>query len=162
MRRFLCRLGVLLCMSATCLALESPLGLPYAKDIKMLVKRGELRVAIYADSSLSPFVIIKGKQIEGYNVDMARAVAAELGVKLRIDRASSYNDAVALVAKGKDDIAISNVTATPERALSVSFTTPYYSMPQSLIIQKNFDTSKLNVNTEILADIDFLLFFYFY
>ncbi|MES2204588.1 MAG: ABC transporter substrate-binding protein [Pseudomonadota bacterium] len=152
MKKFLCKASLLICMSATCFALESPLGLPYSKDIKSLVKRGDLRVAIYADSSLSPFVIINGKQLEGYNVDMARAIAAELGVKLHIDRATSYNDAVALVAKGKDDIAISNVTATPQRALSVFFTEPYYSMPQGLIIQKNFDASKLNANTRVVSE----------
>lgn len=146
MKNILCKLSVLMCMSATCLALESPLGLPYSKEIKGIVKEGELRVAIYADSALAPFVIIDGKKLTGYNVDMAQTIATQLGVKLHIDQVNSYNEAVALVAKGKDDLAISNITATPERALSVSFTEPYYSMPQSLIVQKSFAVSKLNAN----------------
>lgn len=151
MKNFLCKLGLLMCVSVTCMAIESPLGLPYSEDIEKVVKRGELRVAIYADPALSPFVILNGQRLEGYNVDMAQAIATELGVKLHIDQATSYNDAVALVAKNKDDIAVSNVTATPQRALSVTFTQPYYSMPQSLIVQKNFAGSKLNVNASVIS-----------
>lgn len=151
MKKFLGKLGLLMSVAATCLAMESPLGLPYAQDIKEIVKRGELRVAIYADPALSPFVILKGDQLSGYNSDIAQAIATQFSVKLHIDRATSYDNAVARVAKGKDDIAVSNVTATPERALSVSFSTPYYSMPQTLIVQKSFNTSKLDANSAVVS-----------
>lgn len=152
MKKLLCQLGLLMSVTATSMALETPLGLPYAQDIKEIVRHGELRVAIYVDSALSSFVAVdKDGQMSGYNVDMAQAIASQLGVKLHIDQATSYNDAVALVAKQKDDLAISNVTATPARALSVSFTQPYYSMPQTLIVQKNFDVSKLDIDKEVVS-----------
>lgn len=151
MKNFLCKLGLLMCVSVTGLAIESPLGLPYVKDIKEIVKRGELRVVIYTDSALSPFVIVSDKLLSGYNVDMAQAIATQLGVKLHVDQVSSYNDAVASVAKDNDDIAISNVTATPGRALSVSFTEPYYATPQILITQKKFDVSKLKLDDEVVS-----------
>lgn len=151
MKKFIGQFGLLMCVSVASLAIESPLGLPYSKDVKEIVKHGELRVAIYTDPALSPFVIMNDQPLSGYNVDIAQAIATQFGVKLHIDQVTSYNAAVAAVAKDKDDIAVSNVTPTPVRALSVSFTTPYYAMPQSLIINKDFDVSKLNANSDVVS-----------
>ncbi len=151
MKKFLGKLSLLMCIAATSMAVETPLGLPYAKDIKHIVERGELRVAIYVDSALAPFVTTDGKELGGYNVELAKIIASQLGVKLHVDQTSSYNESVAFVAKGKDDIAVSNITATPERALSVAFTEPYYAMPQTLIVKKAFDGSKMALNETIVS-----------
>lgn len=118
-------------------ALETPLHLPYASDIEKIVERGELRVAIYG-GNLPPFIVkTSDAKVGGYDVTVAQAIATQLHVKLRLDAsATTFDDVVGLVANDHDDIAISNLTATPDRALSVSFSVPYYNMPQALLFKK--------------------------
>lgn len=142
-----------LCLSigGTSFAATSPLGLPYSNDINTIVTRGELRVAVYASDDLAPFIINNGQQLSGYDINLSRAIAKHLGVTLHIDETSSYNEAVAFVANGQDDIAVTNLTATPDRALSVFFTTPYYKVPLVLIAKSNFDTSNLHVSDNTIS-----------
>lgn len=118
-------------------ALETPLHLPYAPDIEKIVERGELRVAIYG-GALPPFIVkTSDGKVGGYDVNVAQAIATQLHVKLRLDAsATTFDDVVGLVANDHDDIAISNLTATPDRALSVNFSVPYYNMPQALLFKK--------------------------
>ena len=95
---------------------------------------------------------MSGNQINGgYDVGLSQAIAQQLGVKLKIDPASSYDQAVTFVANGRDDIAVSNLTATPDRARSVFFTLPYYEFPLVLVAKNNFDMSNFNLSQEVIS-----------
>jgi polar amino acid transport system substrate-binding protein len=61
---------------------------------------------------------------QGFVIDMANDVASTLGVKLQVVE-SSWANAILDVESGKVDMAFA-VTATPKRALSVSFSAPTY------------------------------------
>lgn len=61
---------------------------------------------------------------QGFVIDMANDVAQALGVKLQVVE-SSWANAILDVESGKVDMAFA-VTATPKRALSVSFSAPTY------------------------------------
>lgn len=142
----------LLCAFTVCAATQTLQAVPYAEDIAAIVERGELRVAICADSTVPPFILMNGNQISGgYDVGLSQAIAQQLGVSLKIDQTTSYDQAVAFVANGQDDIAVSNLTPTPKRALSVSFTESYYEFPLVLVAKNNFDMSNFNLAQAIIS-----------
>lgn len=60
----------------------------------------------------------------GFAIEMARDVAKTLGVKLEVVE-SSWANSILDVQSGKVDVAF-GITATPQRALSVSFSSPTY------------------------------------
>lgn len=60
----------------------------------------------------------------GFAIEMGRDIAKTLGVKLEVVE-SSWANSILDVQSGKVDIAL-GITATPQRALSVSFSNPTY------------------------------------
>ncbi|MGC4026316.1 MAG: transporter substrate-binding domain-containing protein [Mesorhizobium sp.] len=62
---------------------------------------------------------------EGFNIDLANKVAGILGVKVEVVESSWATLSTGLQA-GQFDVIFANVFATPERAVSVSFTQPYF------------------------------------
>lgn len=107
-----------------------------APDIRRIVDRGELIVAMpKADSA--PFFYVKDGQLKGIDVELARGLAKELQVKLRINRdAASFNDVVAVVARGEADAAICKLSRTIGRARSIRFSDPYLKLRHTLAINR--------------------------
>jgi ABC-type amino acid transport substrate-binding protein len=73
-------------------------------------------------------------EYEGYNVDMAKGVADVLGVKLQIVDAS-WSTLVPGLLDHKYDAIMANIFATPERALVVTFTQPYFLYGLDVIVK---------------------------
>lgn len=106
-------------------------------DMAGIASRKQLIVAMTA-SDQPPFYFVgrKGK-LAGFDVDIAIAMAKELGVELVFNReAKSFNDVVSLVASGKADLAISKLSRTLSRARYVRFSRPYIVLSQGLLINR--------------------------
>ena len=88
------------------------------------------------DPTFAPFEF-KGKdgQITGFDVDIARAVAKDLGVKLQIQAVGFGALMPQSVTSGRVDMALSAITITAERAKIVSFSAPYYRSAQVFIVK---------------------------
>jgi cyclohexadienyl dehydratase len=86
--------------------------------------RGSLRVGTSGD--YQPFSLCQeqGESCEGFDVDVARRLATDLGVRLEIVR-FRWPELRTDLAAGKFDIAMSGVTMRPERTLTGIFTHPY-------------------------------------
>lgn len=112
-------------------------------DIK---KAGVLRVAAFDSNPPFGFVDGKSKQIEGLDVDYAKALAAKLGVKLQLQPTNPANRVPLLVAN-KVDLVLANFTITPERAEQVNFSIPYFSSGQQFIVKKGSLKSPEDLNT---------------
>jgi polar amino acid transport system substrate-binding protein len=76
----------------------------------------------------------------GFVIDMANDIAKTLGVKLEVVE-SSWSNAILDVQSGKVDMAFA-VTATPVRAMSVSFSAPTYYNSFVLVSAKDEITGK--------------------
>lgn len=96
---------------------------------------GVLRVAAFDSNPPFGFVDAKSKQIEGLDVDYAKALADKLGVKLQVLPTNPANR-VPLLTANKVDLVLANFTITPERAQQVDFSIPYFSSGQQLIVKK--------------------------
>jgi polar amino acid transport system substrate-binding protein len=71
----------------------------------------------------------------GFNVDMARAICAELQVACTI-QARRWDTLVDSLLSGKGDAVIASLAATPGLRAKLDFTTPYYDTPARFIARK--------------------------
>jgi ABC-type amino acid transport substrate-binding protein len=94
-------------------------------------QRGALRVAV--DYGFFPFTDIKDGQPRGYDIDLARAVAAKLGLRAEFVPSSLdaiYDD----LANRKADMAASALPYAPEQGWRANFSTFYFNAGQVLVV----------------------------
>jgi polar amino acid transport system substrate-binding protein len=110
---------------------------PLAPDIKRILDRGRLVVAV-AGFDLPPFVAgSPGGKPRGSDIDLAAGMAAALGVGLALDRRSrSFDDLIDRVARHEADLALSRLSETLERATRVRFSRPYLTLRQGLLLNR--------------------------
>ena len=107
-----------------------------ASEIARIVERGELVVAMLGVDT-PPFFYTKDAQLVGLEVDMAKAIANELKVKVRFDRqARTFNEVAELVARGDADLGISKLSRTLARVQTVSFSNPYLTLKHALVLNR--------------------------
>jgi len=88
-----------------------------------VLQRGELVVGTAAN--MPPMNMrTRNGDIIGMDVDIAKVMAASMGVKLRLE-AMPFADLLPSLEAGNLDLVISNMTMTPERNLKVAFVGPY-------------------------------------
>ena len=99
-----------------------------------LVKAGTLTVG--SDTAFPPFESMNGKTAEGFDVDLAAAIAKEVG--LTLDFTSQKFDTLIpqLNAGGTFDVIMSGMTITPEREKQILFSEPYIDSNQSIAVVK--------------------------
>ncbi|GHF32828.1 polar amino acid transport system substrate-binding protein [Deinococcus metalli] len=105
-----------------------------AASVADVKKKGVL--VLGTDPTFAPFEF-KGAdgQIQGFDIDIARAVAKDLGVRLEV-RAVGFGALMPQsVTSGRVDMAMSGITITPERAKVVAFSAPYYRSAQVFIVR---------------------------
>jgi cystine transport system substrate-binding protein len=109
----------------------------HAADLLDTAKsRGTLRIALEGTYPPFNFKDPKTAQLTGYDVDVARLVAAKLGLKPEFVT-TEWAAILAGLGAGKYDVIISQVGITPRREQAFDFSTPYtYSSPQ-LIVRRN-------------------------
>lgn len=74
-----------------------------------------------------------GTTIVGYDVDMMNEICARLGAKLEIQD-MNFDSVVTAVQTGKIDFGVSGMTITEERKENVSFSDPYFTAYQAIVV----------------------------
>ena len=108
-----------------------------APDIKAILDRGELIVAM-TEGDQPPFYYVgPDGQLAGLDATLARDIASRLGVKASFNRSpKSFNEVVELVAQGGADVAISKLSRTLIRAQMVRFTKPYVTFRHAMLFNR--------------------------
>lgn len=84
-----------------------------------------------------PFGFINdNNELDGFDVDVAKAFAEKLGVKLKLET-PGWEAIIGGKWAGRWDVAISSATPTEERAKVVNFPAIYYSLPAVLVVNKD-------------------------
>lgn len=91
--------------------------------LKTVLERGTLIVGVPVDSPPFGFVDEKG-QPAGFDIDLAKLMAEQLGVKIEMKPMTSVNR-IPFLLTNKVDVQVNLFGATPERARQVAFTSPY-------------------------------------
>lgn len=97
---------------------------------------GKLVIGTCADYPPYEWHLIKdGKdEIIGFDIDIAQAIADELGVELEI-KDMDFDGLIPALSTGKIDMIIAGMNPTDERKQSVDFTDIYYTQKDALVIK---------------------------
>ena len=74
-------------------------------------------------------------EIIGFDIDIAQAIADELGVELEV-KDMAFDGLIPALSTGKIDMIIAGMNATEERKQSVDFTDVYYTQTDIVVIRK--------------------------
>ena len=81
--------------------------------------------------------------IEGIDVDTAKAIAEKLGLELQVDD-MEFDAALLSVQQGKADIAMAGITVTDERKAVMAFSDSYATGIQSIIVPEGSDIASVD------------------
>ena len=107
-----------------------------ATKLEQIKKAGKIIVGTSADYPPYEFhKEVNGKDtIVGFDIEIAKSLAKDLGVTLEI-KDLKYDGLLAALEAGNIDFIISGMTPTPERQQSVDFTKIYYTAVQTAVIR---------------------------
>ena len=128
------------------------------ESLAAVKKRGKLVVGVSADYPPYEFTAKVGGKTEyvGMDIEIAKQVAKDMGVKLEIKN-MDFDSLLVALETHKIDATISGINPTPERRKNVDFTDLYYSGKQVILINKrtaseyknaaSFDGKKVGAQT---------------
>lgn len=113
----------------------------YASALDRVLDRKVL--VIGTEPEFPPFESRNEKgEFVGFDMDMARELAKDLGVELRIEP-MGFDSLPTALGTGKIDLIVSGMTATEERAKSRAFTEPYFRTELHLLVHAASGIEKL-------------------
>lgn len=94
-----------------------------ARTFDEIKKDGTIRVA--TEGQFSPFNYFQGSKLSGFEVDVAEAMAAKMGLKIEW-KALGFDALLAGLRQDRWDMVIASHGITEERAKAVTFADPHY------------------------------------
>ena len=104
--------------------------------VQEIVDRGVLRVGVKQDLPNFGYRDPKSNKYTGMEVEIAKKVAAELGVDIEFTPVTAQTRG-ALLDNGQLDMVIATFTITEERKELYNFTTPYYTDAVGFLVRKD-------------------------
>lgn len=111
------------------------------QSVDNIKKSGKL--VMYTNAEFAPFEYVAGGEVVGVDVEIAKAIADKLGVELKIENTTTFEEVFAAVKTGKGAIAIAGITVTPERAEEFTFSVNYATSTQYIIVPEDVEITKL-------------------
>jgi ABC-type amino acid transport substrate-binding protein len=117
---------------------QQPAAQEFAAGTTMakLQQKGEITVGVKFDVPPFGFKNPQTGDVEGFDVDVGRAVADELGVKPKFIEAISDNR-IPFLQQGTVDLILSTMTINAERDQEIDFSEPYYVARGSILVPKD-------------------------
>ena len=111
-------------------------AVPLPTDIASIKKKNVLIIAM-TKKDVPPFFSGEGEDIRGLDVEIARRIGVMIGVPVQFRRdAESFAEVVEQVRDGRADLAVSKLSITGPRLLTVRFSDPYIKLKQAMIINR--------------------------
>ncbi|QDF30008.1 transporter substrate-binding domain-containing protein [Halarcobacter anaerophilus] len=133
MKRLILALAVLLSSSV----FADDINLWKKSTLNKILERGELQVCM--EPGYMPFEMKDKKgRIIGYDVDFAKKMAKDMGVKLKL-LPTAWDGIIAALVTGKCDIIMSGMTITQQRNLKINFADPYVVVGQTIMMKKELE-----------------------
>jgi polar amino acid transport system substrate-binding protein len=126
-------IALLLCSALLAQAANLGQELASQSAIEQVLRRGVLRVGM---STFEPWAMKdKNGEFMGYEIDVARRLAQDMGVKLELVH-TQWSGIIPALLTGKFDMIIGGMSIRPDRALKVNFSIPYNVTGMSLVAHK--------------------------
>jgi polar amino acid transport system substrate-binding protein len=113
---------------------ETPFEIYEAGTLNQVMKRNRLIVGMEAKFFPFEYADTDGQPV-GFDIDLAKLAAQELGVRLEI-RDMEFSGLIPALQGGRIDMIASGMTRTLARAKTVSFTQPYFQAGLCALISK--------------------------
>lgn len=131
--RFFTFITLLLCFSSFCYGASIQQDISAASTIETIKKRGVLKVGM---DIFQPWAMKdKNGKLIGFEIDVARRLAEDIGVKIEF-LPTAWSGIIPALLTGKFDVIIGGMGITPQRALQVNFTQPYEFSGMSIVAHK--------------------------
>jgi len=104
-----------------------------ARSLEAIKKDGKIVIA--SEGKFSPFNFFEGAKLTGFEIEVAEALAARMGVRVEW-KALGFDALLAGLKQDRWDMVIASHGVTEERAKAVTFTDPHY-CSGGVIIAKN-------------------------
>ncbi|MBT1247180.1 MULTISPECIES: basic amino acid ABC transporter substrate-binding protein [unclassified Thermosipho (in: thermotogales)] len=115
----------------------------FTASLSEIKERGVLIVG--TEPTFPPFEFVdQNNSIVGFDIDIAKKIANELGVELKILNLP-FDSLIPAIMSDKIDLIIAGMTITNERAKVIDFSIPYFNANQSIVVRKgeNFSPKSL-------------------
>ena len=99
---------------------------------------GDDTLVMATNAEFPPYEYHEGDEVVGIDVDIASAIAEELGMELKVED-MAFDSIIPAVTSGKADIGAAGMTVTPDREESVAFTDTYAHATQVIIVKEDSD-----------------------
>ncbi len=98
---------------------------------------------MHTNAAFPPFeYVTNGSEVAGVDVEIAKAIAEEIGVELVIENVDFDSITLAL-QNGKADLGIAGMTVTEDRKEIVDFSTPYTTSVQYIIVKEDVELTSI-------------------
>jgi len=119
------------------------LGIAHADQLDDIRKKGELVVGVLGTDEPNSFIDPKTREIVGYEVDLAKAVAQKLGVKLRLKQLA-VAARIPELQQGHVDVLAASLTHNKEREAVIDFSLTTFVTGQKVLVKKDSGIKTLN------------------
>ncbi|MCT8975424.1 ABC transporter substrate-binding protein [Clostridium sp. CX1] len=118
-------------------------------SMERIKKNGKLVLGTSADYPPYEFhKSINGKdEIVGFDIEVAKEIAKDLGVKLEV-KDMKFDGLLAALDQGNVDIVVAGMTPTPEREKNVDFSNVYYQAVQTIVVRAS-DKDKIKSTDDL-------------
>jgi ABC-type amino acid transport substrate-binding protein len=96
-----------------------------SSTLGQIQEKGEIAIGVKYDVPPFGFQNPESNQVEGFDVDLGKAIAEKLGVEPKFIEAISDNR-IPFLQDGTADVILSTMTINAERAQEIDFSEPYY------------------------------------
>lgn len=93
------------------------------------------KLIVATEAGFAPYEYMEGDKVVGVDMDIAQAIAEELGMELEIQN-MTFDGALVAVAQGKVDMVAAGVSVTEERKESMDFSTEYINSTEVVVVNK--------------------------
>jgi polar amino acid transport system substrate-binding protein len=122
------------------MSLGSGAVLAQDKGVEAIKKKGKLVVG--TASGYYPFEMVdKKNELVGFDVDIAKGIAKEMGVQVEFQN-YAFSGLIPALQASKIDLVIAGMTITDKRKEVVDFSDPYFVSGQALLVNKSVPNVK--------------------
>ena len=95
------------------------------------------------NAEFPPYEYHEGDEIVGIDAEIAKAIAEDMGMELKIED-MAFDSIIAAVQAGKADIGAAGMTVTEDRLASVEFSETYATAKQAIIIKEGSEIASVD------------------
>lgn len=114
-----------------------------------LLNDGQLTIITSPD--YPPFENIENGELEGFEIDLAKAVAEQMGLEPNFVQMQFDTIIPAITAGGQGDVGMSGFSVDPDLAKEIDFTESYYIDDQAVAVMQNSGITEENAATALNA-----------